>query len=182
MIFFRRRKYAEAHRDAEEVMRPGWLRALLMLGLFLAIGVTYSRHFDNRLAQVQAQSAFWDETKTWSDEDKVHLIRRVAIFQDQWGMRVNAHVRTSPLELPKLNKTTIFIGMRLPTGNPAGNPEAMIVLPDVAMRLLRAENARLGHDTRVALEASLVQCLSNTPSAQCLAQTLEGLERLLQGF
>lgn len=174
-FFHRRRKYTDADFDAAEAMRPGWLRAVLMLGLFIAMGLIYSRHFDNRLAAIQAQSSFWDETKTWSDDEKLRLARRVMVFHEQWGMRVTAHVRTGPLQLPKINKTTVFIGMHPESG------QSMVVLPDLASRLLRAENARLGHDVRAGLEAALSQCLAVTPSAQCLGQTLDSLDNLLNG-
>lgn len=175
-LFGKRRRNREVERAAAEVMRPAWLRALLMILLFGAMVALYWRHFDDRLADIQARSAFFDETGAWTAADKRALARRAVLFREQWGIRLSAHARDAAPLLPRLSGTTLFVGL-----NPAGG-EAVIILPALAARALREESAGRGKDVRLELEEQLGRCLKREPSADCLLKTLDELQTLLGRF
>lgn len=153
-------------------MRPLPLRWALMLVLFAITGVLWWNHFDRRLNDIKAESAFWDETGTWSAADRRTLALRARAFRQRWGVDVAAHVRSGPLELPHLKEGTLFIGMAPQRG------EAMLIVPGLASNALKAEGARQERDMRLALEESLGQCLRDTPPKDCLLRTLDSLDTL----
>lgn len=155
-------------------MRPLPVRWALTLALFVCIGALWWRHFDDRMRAIEAQTAFWDETGTWSDGDRRDLARRARLFREQWGVRLLAHVRSGPLELPELSRTTLFIGMAPERG------EAVLVVPGLAAGALKAESARRGHDVRLELEHNLALCVRSRPAKDCLTQTLDSLNILFE--
>lgn len=161
-----------AERAAAEAMRPLPVRWALMLGLFVLMGVVWWQHFDRRLDDIRAESAFWDETGTWSAGDRRAMAARVRAFRERWGMDVVAHVRRGPLELPDLRGATLFLGMAPDRG------EAMLVAPGLASNALKAESARQGRDMRLALEDDLALCLRQAPAKACLIRTLNALDAL----
>lgn len=169
-----KRRNREADRAAEEVMRPLPVRWALMLGLFVLIGALWWRHFDDRLRLIEARTTFWDETGAWTDDDRRDLARRARLFREQWGMRLLAHVRTGPLELPELSGTTLFIGIAPERG------EAVLIVPGLAAGALKAESARQGRDVRLELERNLALCVRDRPAKDCLMQTLDSLNTLFR--
>lgn len=171
MSFWRKRSKA-VDRAAAEVMRPLAIRWALMLGLFAITGVLWWNHFDHRLNDIKAESAFWDETGTWSADDRRALAMRARAFRQQWGVDVAAHVRSGPLELPHLKQGVLFIGMAPQRG------EAMLIVPGLAANALKAEGARQGRNMRLAMEEDLGLCLRNTPPRDCLIRTLDRLDAL----
>ena len=162
----------EADRAAAEVMRPLPLRWALMLGLFLLMGALWWQHFDKRLQDIEAESSFWDESKTWSRSDRRELAAAARQFREHWGIQVIGHVRTGPLELPELKGSVLFLGVA-----PARD-EALLVVQGLAARTLKAESARRGYDVRLELEGNLARCVQNTPSKDCLLQTMDALNVL----
>ncbi len=159
-------------RAAAEVMRPLPVRWGLMLGLFVIMGVVWWQHFDRRMDDIRAESAFWDETGAWSSADRRALALRARAFHEHWGVDVAAHVRNGPLELPHLKGSVLFIGMAPERG------EALLVLPGLASNALKAEGARRGRDMRLALEDDLALCLRDAPAKDCLLRTLDALDAL----
>ncbi|MCH5276700.1 MAG: hypothetical protein J1E80_02575 [Desulfovibrionaceae bacterium] len=171
MAFWRKRNRA-VERATAEVMRPLPVRWALMLGLFAITGALWWNHFDHRLNDIKAESAFWDETGTWSAADRRSLALRARAFRQHWGLDVAAHVRSGPLQLPRLKEGVLFIGMAPQRG------EAMLIVPGLASTALKAEGARQGRDMRLALEEDLGLCLRDTPSKDCLLRTLDSLDAL----
>ncbi len=159
-------------RAAAEVMRPLPVRWTLMLGLFVIMGGAWWQHFDRRMDDIRAESAFWDETGVWSAADRRALALRARAFRERWGVDVAAHVRNGPLELPHLKGTSLFIGMAPERG------EALLVVPGLASNALKAEGTRQGRDIRLALEDDLALCLRDTPAKDCLVRTLDALDAL----
>lgn len=170
----RRRRNKELDQAATSIMRPAWQRTLLMLVLLLVIGGVYWRHFDNRLASIQAESAFNDETGAWTDADKRSLARRANLFREHWGVTLMAHVSKEQPLLPKLTKTTLFIGMS------PGRAEAVLVLPGLASHAVKTEGLKQGYDIRLALEQDLARCIQAEPAKDCLNRTLDDLQALLE--
>lgn len=171
MALWRKRNRA-ADRAAAEVMRPLPVRWALMLALFAIAGVLWWNHFERRLEDIRAESAFWDETGAWSAADRRTLALRARAFRQRWGLNVSAHVRSGPLELPRLKDGVLFMGMAPQRG------EAMLIVPGLASSALRAESARQGRNIHLALKEDLELCLRNTPPKDCALRTLDRLDEL----
>lgn len=159
-------------RAAAEVMRPLPVRWALMLGLFVVMGALWWHHFERRMDDIRAESAFWDETGSWSAADRRALALRARAFRERWGVDVAAHVRKGPLELPHFKGNVLFIGMAPERG------EAMLVTPGLAANALKAEGIRQGRDMRLALEDDLALCLRDAPARDCALRTLDALDLL----
>jgi len=170
-MFFRRKQNREVVRAAAEVMRPVWLRSLLMAALVICVAALYWRHFDNRLADIQAKSAFVDEIGQWSDQDRRLLVRRAAECAEKWGFRLAVRMG-SPVPSPsELGGSVLFLGLDPIERN------VNIVLPALVSQFLR-----VGHpdgDVHTQLEQGLTLCLNTTPSVSCILSTLDELDRLL---
>ncbi|MFP4168696.1 MAG: hypothetical protein ACLFSY_07620 [Desulfonatronovibrionaceae bacterium] len=109
------------------------LRVLALVGVFIAAGVLFWKHYENSLNSIQSRQNMWDETETLNKSEKQAVYDFAGRIRKDFGLELNIRITRKEISVPRLDKKTIFIGLCPP------RQEAVIVFPPLVRQAVGKE-------------------------------------------
>ncbi|MDK2956343.1 MAG: hypothetical protein PWQ57_1839 [Desulfovibrionales bacterium] len=99
------------------------IRMLLLLLVFLGVVWAFWKNNERVITRLESKQTVWDETGQMSERDQAYAASFAEALRDRYGVTLKLQIRNGPVEAPKLDAKTLFIGVSPQNG------QAVVVFP-----------------------------------------------------
>jgi hypothetical protein len=99
------------------------IRGLLLLLVFMGAIWAFWKNNERVIAQLGAKQTIWDETGQMNERDRAYAARFAEALHERYGVNLKLQIRNGPVEAPKLDAKTLFIGVS------PQNKQAVVIFP-----------------------------------------------------
>jgi len=104
-------KFNPMPRYREESGGVRFLRTMLLICVFLAVGWLYTRHFDNAIDDIKTRSSVLDKSGALSTEQRAQLRDFAKLFREELGIELVLRVADGIPDPPDLKAKSLYIGI-----------------------------------------------------------------------
>lgn len=88
-----------------------FLRAMLLICVFIGVGWLYTRHFDSAIEDIKSRSSLQDTTGLMTKAQRQNLFEFSNMFEKEFGVELRLQINDGPVEIPELDSKTMFFGL-----------------------------------------------------------------------